>query len=260
MSEASDLGQKSIEHSFDLLTATSADEDQILKDWMNAENGSDTGITTYSSIVRAVDHPSPQRERELFAKLAANGTWVCPTLSLSRAYARASQASFREDPRLSYMPVSVANRWKTTGFSVASKQAAANLERAFERAKDITGSMHRANVSLLAGTDFPNPFMLPGFGLHDELELLVEAGFSPREALRTATTAPTQYFGLVSDSGSIAPRQRADMVLLDDNPLLKIGNTRAIRAVIADGRLFTRVDLDRLLGKVKAAAMESGKQ
>jgi imidazolonepropionase-like amidohydrolase len=227
---------------------------------MKAENGSGTGITTYSSIVRAVDHPSPERARELFAKLAANGTWVCPTLSLSRAYARASQASFREDPRLSYMPVSIVNRWRTTGFSVASKEAAANLERAFERAKYITRSMHRAGVSLLAGTDFPNPFMLPGFGLHDEMELLVEAGLSSREALRAGTTSPTRYFGLRSDSGSIAPGQRADMVLLDENPLLNIGNTRAIRAVIADGRLSTRLDLDNLLAKAKAAAIESGKQ
>ena len=90
----------------------------------------------------------------MFAKLATNGTWVCPTLSLSRAYARASQASFREDPRLAYMPVDIVNRWKTTGFSVASKEASAHLERAFERAKDMTRSMHRAGVSLLAGTDF----------------------------------------------------------------------------------------------------------
>lgn len=156
------------------------------------------------------------------------------------------------------MPVSIANKWKTTGFSVASKGAAANLERAFERAKDITRAMHRADVSLLASTDFPNPFMLPGFGLHDELELLVEAGLSPGEALRAATTAPTRYFGLGSDSGFIAPGQRADLVLLYENPLLNIGNTRAIRAVIAGGRLFTRLDLDKLLAKAKAAAMESG--
>jgi imidazolonepropionase-like amidohydrolase len=75
-------------------------------------------------------------------------------------------------------------------FSVAAHATAANMQQAFRRALQNVEEMDPAHVPLLAGTDFPNPFMLPGFGLHDELELLVQAGLTPKHALRTATTAP----------------------------------------------------------------------
>jgi len=92
--------------------------------------------------------------------------------------------------------------------------------------------------------------------LHDELTLFVKAGFTSLEALQTATTNPAQYLGL-ADTGTIAKGKRADLVLLDANPLDDINNTRKIRAVVLAGRYFSRDDLDELLGRVEQAAASS---
>ncbi len=101
-------------------------------------------------------------------------------------------------------------------------------------------------VQLLAGTDVVAPYTYPGFSLHDELGLLVEAGLTPLEALRTATVNPAQFFGF-KDVGAIAPGMRANLVLLDANPLLNIANTKRISAVIVRGTLYRRNQLDDFL-------------
>lgn len=102
-----------------------------------------------------------------------------------------------------------------------------------------------------AGTDTPNPFVYPGFSLHDELALLVEAGLSPRSALAAATTAPAEFLGATDSLGAVAEGKLADLVLLAGNPLEEIGNTRGITLVVANGRVFSREDLDALLEQVR---------
>src|SRR6266436_3659062 len=114
--------------------------------------------------------------------------------------------------------------------------------------------MHNSGVLFLAGTDTPNPSILPGFALHDELKLLVSAGFSPLEALQTATLNPARYLGKEKDLGTIETGKLADLVLLDANPLDDIANTRKIRAVVLAGRYLDRAELDRMLHEVEIAA------
>jgi imidazolonepropionase-like amidohydrolase len=92
--------------------------------------------------------------------------------------------------------------------------------------------------------------LVPGQSLHEELALLVEAGLTPLEALRTATVNPARVLGMADSLGTIEADKLADLVLLDANPLADITNTRRIRAVVANGRLYRRVDLDRLLAEV----------
>jgi len=101
-------------------------------------------------------------------------------------------------------------------------------------------------VQLLAGTDVVAPWTYPGFSLHDELGLLVETGLTPLEALRTATINPAEFFGM-KDMGTIAPGMKANLVLLDADPLKNIANTKKISSVIMRGRLYTRIQLDDLL-------------
>ena len=114
----------------------------------------------------------------------------------------------------------------------------------------IARTFHEAGVPLLAGTDAPMPNLWPGSSLHDELGLLVEAGLTPAEALRAATLAPARFLGVDAEIGTVAVGKRADLVLLDENPLVDIAATRRIRAVALRGRWLDRAALDALLRPV----------
>jgi imidazolonepropionase-like amidohydrolase len=119
----------------------------------------------------------------------------------------------------------------------------------------MVADMHHAGVPFLAGTDTaPGIFILPGFSLHDELANFVEAGFTPMEALQTATSNPAKFFGTESTQGSIAKGKLADLVLLDADPLADIQNIRKVKAVIANGHLYDRAALDALLKNAADAA------
>ena len=113
---------------------------------------------------------------------------------------------------------------------------------------------HRLGVLFLAGTDVSAAYTYPGFSLHDELALFVEAGFTPLEALRTATVNPARFFGMTDSMGSIEVGKTGDLVVLDANPLADISNTKRISAVIVGDRLLKRSDLNSLLQKAEAAA------
>lgn len=101
--------------------------------------------------------------------------------------------------------------------------------------------------------------IVPGFSLHRELGLLVEAGLSPMDALRTATSVPASYCGKKEALGGIAAGSEADLVLLTADPTSDIRNTRSIHAVIANGRLFERAALDTLLDQAVAVAASSAR-
>jgi imidazolonepropionase-like amidohydrolase len=103
------------------------------------------------------------------------------------------------------------------------------------------GTLHRAGVPILAGTDQA----VPGHSLHRELEIFVDAGFTPAEALASATTVPARLFGR---DGTIEAGKKADLVLVDGNPLVNIADTRRIRVVISRGRLYDPAPLWRSVG------------
>jgi hypothetical protein len=107
----------------------------------------------------------------------------------------------------------------------------------------LVGRMHERGVPIGAGTDTPIAFAVPGHSLHDEMDMLVRAGLSPQEALRSATLRPAEFFGLENEMGRVAEGQRADLVLLTANPLENIANTRTIQAVVSRGRWFTVEEL-----------------
>jgi imidazolonepropionase-like amidohydrolase len=111
----------------------------------------------------------------------------------------------------------------------------------------IVGEMQKAGVKILAGTDSPAPYVFPGSSLHDELQLLVESGLPPMEALQAATSRPAEFLHTTKDSGTVEVGKFADLLLLDANPLENIRNTRKIQAIILRGKLLDRATLDRLL-------------
>ena len=104
---------------------------------------------------------------------------------------------------------------------------------------------------MLAGTDFPNPYCFPGSSLHDELELLNEGGLTTLEALQTATINPAKYLNKTDSLGTIAANKYADILLLAENPLTNISNTKKIEGLCANGRFYTKEDLEALKEKAK---------
>jgi adenine deaminase len=97
------------------------------------------------------------------------------------------------------------------------------------------------------------------YSLHDELEHVVKAGLTPLAALQTATINPAKYVGKEKEIGSVTRGKLADLVLLDENPLVDINNTRKINAVVANGRLLQRKDLDKMLEGAKENVKDSNK-
>jgi imidazolonepropionase-like amidohydrolase len=115
--------------------------------------------------------------------------------------------------------------------------------------------LHRTGVPFLAGTDTPaGVHIFPGYSLHEELQRFVAAGFTPLEALQTATINPARFFGIEDQAGTVEKGKLADLVLLSANPLEDIANTQKIASVIANGRYFYRAELDKMLSRVETAA------
>ena len=120
---------------------------------------------------------------------------------------------------------------------------------------EVVHMLHEHGVEFLSGTDTPaGVYIFPGFSLHEELERFVTSGFTPLEALRTATLSPARFFGMENRLGTIEEGKLADLVLLNANPLEDITNTQKISAVVANGHYFSRKELDEMLMRVEAAA------
>jgi imidazolonepropionase-like amidohydrolase len=127
--------------------------------------------------------------------------------------------------------------------------------RFVDKELEVVKAMHKAGIPFLAGTDTPpGVYVFPGFSLHEELQRFVAAGFTPLEALQTATLNPAKYLGMEDRLGSIEKGKLADLVLLDANPLEDIRNTQKIAGVTVNGRYLSRGELDKMLAGVEQAA------
>ncbi len=255
VAEASDVGQKSIEHLTGIAVGCSAIERQLMDEKAQAFAVRDRA--RYASVEpRAAATFDPTIATALFSRFVTNGTWQVPTLVELRRNAlgddstNPGQNSPEDEPLWAYLPAPLRDWWSKN----CSATAPSGGRELFAVELSLTEKMHKSGVLFLAGTDTPNPSILPGFALHDELKLLVSAGFSPMEALQAATLNPARYLGREKDLGTIETGKLADLVLLDANPLDDISNTQKIRAVIVNGRYLNRETLDAMLAGVQAAA------
>jgi imidazolonepropionase-like amidohydrolase len=252
--EASDAGQASIEHLTGILSACSSKEDEIRNEMLAGTQQA----SRFTIQVRVIESYDEKKAKALFARFVKNGTWMCPTITVLRAVASIGDEDFRNDPRLDYIPRSLklkAGMWGENAFGLKNRSAEDNAiaKRVYEKQIDIMRAMRKSGVKFIAGTDTPNPYVFPGFSLHDELELLVKVGLSPMEALQSATSDAAEYLGRLPEVGTITKGKVADLVLLNADPLVEIGNTRKIAAVMVGGRLIERAELDGMLAKVHAA-------
>jgi len=252
--EASDAGQKSIEHMQGILIACSTKEEELRKATEDlASLPGPQRAAKSAAIQRAtLDTFSAEKAKALAARFARNHTWQCPTLT-SRFGTK--ERAERTAATLKYVPASVRARWQRAAAAIpdtgADEQAVAQMLD--QKLLEVVGIMHRAGVRFLAGTDVGGVFLVPGFSLHDELGYLVAAGFTPMQALQSATFDAARFLGQEKEWGTIQKGKLADLIVLDANPLLNISNSRKINAVVVNGRLLDRKTLDAMLDQVEAA-------
>jgi imidazolonepropionase-like amidohydrolase len=256
--EASELGQKSMEHFYGIPRACSTDEDSLRKEEMEAmeklENAAIPSLMVRTQI-KALDSFSDEKAKALFARFVKNGTWQVPTMTVLRAIASLDDAKFIQDPRIKYMPSYLRVGWNPKNRpSKLTPESIANIKKSYHKAGELLEKMHEAGVPILAGTDTTNPFCFPGFSLHDELALLVQEGkLTPLEALQCATLNPAKFLDMEKDLGTVEKGKIADLVLLQANPLDDIHNTTKIVAVFIGGRLLAQPQLEKMLADVEAA-------
>jgi imidazolonepropionase-like amidohydrolase len=155
------------------------------------------------------------------------------------------------------MPAFLRAGWDPAKDARFKDRTAADWERArrsYAMQLTLIKPMAAAGVPIVAGTDVLNPYIIAGFSLHDELQLFVENGLTPLQALRAATIVPARLLNATDSLGTVAQGKVADLVLLDANPLTDIRNTTHIRAVISNGRVFLRPALDSLLANAEKLA------
>jgi imidazolonepropionase-like amidohydrolase len=248
LAEVIAAGQKSVEHLMGIFEGCSTQEDKFI-----------AGQGDLQLLLSTGDQAKCDA---LIQRLAQSQTWEVPTLAWQRGGTFLDQRDLKHDPLDKYVPA----YWREVTWKRFTEEMMPGLlhdplelrQKYFAGNLQMVGALHRAGVPFMAGTDAaPGVYIMPGFSLHDELANFVEAGFTPMESLQTATSGPAKFLGTESTSGAIAPGKVADLVLLSANPLEDIHNTRQITAVIANGRLFDRPALNRILQDVEAAAKKA---
>ncbi len=270
--EVSDAGQRSLEHispalpgDAGILFACSAREAELRQELAalnQAAGNPDAKLDELRARTRELqskllDSYDPAKANALLARLARNRTWVVPTLIWSQSFRPLSPQDLGQDVPLQYVPAATRKRWEAGRkryLESVPPETFALTQRVAEKSSALAGALHRAGVPLLAGTDSFDGFDMSGFSLHQELELLVKAGLKPAQALQAATLNPAKFLGRERDLGAVEKGKLANLVLLGADPLADIRNTRKIRGVVLDGRFFDRVELDRMLAEVEAAA------
>jgi len=262
--EASDAGQKSIEHLTGVLRACSSSEPRLMEEQFR---GAPKNETMQGSRARQVawerELLSTYSERScdaLIAKFHANQTWQTPTLVLLRHDAYPTpQSDAAVANMLKYVPKAIVSKWQGARKKQDEFASAAQYElrnQLFDRSSQVVGKMQVAGVGVLAGTDSAAPELVPGFSLHEELVLMTQAGLSPMQALQAATKNPADFMGVIQKQGTVEIGKNADLLILGANPLDDIRNTEQIRAVVIRGRLLDRTALDNLLTKAAAFAAQ----
>lgn len=262
-SEASDAGQRSIEHlgAGNILEECSSREEilrkQLIEEFKKRKIGdrvTSDGPALLPLNLEMLKTHNGEKCAKLAQRFIRNDTYIVPTLMVARLPGEFGKG-WREDPYVRFLPPD-----ERQYFEWEEEVHARDLGNMEERepisrwVRKMTKSMHRAGVPLLAGSDAGSSGVFWGISLHQELELLVDAGLTEAEALRTATIRPAEFLKATDSLGTVEEGKLADLVLLNANPLEDISNTQKIQAVVLNGRYFDRQELDEMLEKAEQAA------
>ena len=178
------------------------------------------------------------------------GTWIVPTLAAYEALnlmrTRAMQERFRR-PEMAYVDSATRSWWMSLRVDSAAPEASPRQQRRVANARRLVALAKAHGTGILAGTDTPNPLMVPGYSLHDELASLEAAGLSRYEVIASATRNAAEFMGWERETGTVEQGKRADLVLVRGNPLSDLGVLRRIEGLVLNGRYLSRSELEAML-------------
>jgi imidazolonepropionase-like amidohydrolase len=231
---AAKAGISSIEHMTGVPEATSAQRSALIAAHYR---GFFPGWTAFERSWADLD---PATLTQLAARLAQEKITLVPTLVLHETLSRLDDSAVLRDRALADVPTEAKADWDVPGMIARAGWTESDFQ-AFRRSRAMQNLFLRAFAAaggrIATGTDAPNQLLVPGYSEHRELELLVAAGLTPREALRAATRNAAVLLG-VDSLGLLAPGKVADLLVLTKDPLADIRNTRSIEAVMSRGRLL----------------------
>jgi imidazolonepropionase-like amidohydrolase len=267
--EASDAGQRSIEHLTGELRACSSIEPRLMREQFYVPRRRQTAAQSEARLLRwqrqLLETQSEKFTAALLEELRHNGTWQVPTLVMLQNVAFLAPGNPQSDPardeRTRYIPRRLLETWRQARVKALldthfATEKFANSRALLARSTALVSKIHAAGIPIMAGTDSAAPFVFPGTSLHEELALLVEAGLTPFEALAAATRDPAEFLGRLDQQGTIEQGKLANLLLLDADPLSDIHNTQKIRALVLRGKLLDRAYLDALLASVQRFSSE----
>jgi hypothetical protein len=259
--EASNAGQKSIEHLGSILEGCSSAETE-LRNWP-AEPMKEGDFSAFPRRIaargtRMLNTYDETKCQQQAAILARNQTWQVPTLITKQVQTYIDDISKIDDPRLRYSTAeeieaskpqnAFLSKYRTPEYIVFKK-------RLFASELQVVGLLHQAGVPFMIGTDaFGSAYVFTGFSVHDELALFVRAGITPMEALQAATRNPAVFLGELPSQGTVEPGKLANLVLLEANPLENIDNSRKIWGVVLKGRYFSNAEIHSMLASAAKMA------
>jgi imidazolonepropionase-like amidohydrolase len=236
LGRAVDAGLGSIEHLTGVVDALQADDSPVRDKQDRA------------SRQKKIDHVDEKKLPQLVQKL--QGTASCPTRTVMISWGPAAESEARlQRPEMRYVPACDRATWRPRPDDATDLDRSKRTVALYDK---LLRALHQAGGTILVGTDTVNPLVVPGFSLHEELQLLHNAGIGRRDVLRAATRGAAEWLRASDQFGAIAVGQRADLLLLDANPLTDIANTQKIAGVMVRGRWLEKKDLEALLAKVAA--------
>ena len=206
----------------------------------------------YKESLRLLESVDETQFRARVAEAARSDTWHCVTLTVHESFVPPEDVPrMLRRPEMGLCPPDLLAEWdpsKDPRVRSRTPEEWAGDRRANEFRRRLVRELRNSGARLLLGTDTPNPFVVPGFSIHEELERLVACGLTPYEALRAGTADAAEFLAASSEFGSVEPGRRADLLLLARNPLEDITNARRPVGVMSRGCWLGPVQLDRIAG------------
>ncbi len=254
LAEAIEAGLDATEHMYYVMKASAANEDSLTQ-YVREQQAAGNPIGFYTQLEWYLDRYDSTAAQHIFNMMAEENTAVVPTLHIGELLANLHAEDHKQDSLLPYIGSGIQETYQGRLNSAVKSSAKVREIRARfgERFRAMVPEMQKRGVLIMAGSDAGpyNSFVYPGLSLHKELEELVEAGLTPAEALKTSTFNGAIFFGVEDFYGTVEEGKSAELLLLNENPLENISNTRNIYALLFQGQVHSSQQLKDVLESVR---------